>query len=165
MQQIDTKRDIFWLRLIGAGKVLKGLCLAAIAVGILRLVHTGFGDYMAWLAEIMHYSTESHVVGWLLDKASLLTDQRLEQVSIVASVYAATEFVEAYGLLRRRLWGEYMVFGFTCALLPLDVYELSKHFTWIKLAFTIANAAIGLYLGLLLARKAQAGPRQPIVSP
>jgi uncharacterized membrane protein (DUF2068 family) len=147
--------DEIWLRLIGFGKLLKAVALLALAVGVLRLVNTGFGDEMAQLAGWMRYSPESTVLRWLLDKAALLTDTRLHQVAAAAGIYSCTEFVEAYGLVRRRLWGEYLTFMLTCAFLPLDIYELVLRFTWVKLAFTVANALVVWYLGWHIHRKQQ----------
>jgi uncharacterized membrane protein (DUF2068 family) len=147
--------DSLWLRVIGVGKVFKALFLVLIAVSVHRLVHTGFGDEMAALADLMRYSPESHVVRWLLDKASLLSDKRLEQVTAVAAVYALTEFIEAYGLVRRRMWGEFLTFGLTVAFLPVDFYELADHFNWLKLAFTVGNGLVAWYLGWHIERKRQ----------
>jgi uncharacterized membrane protein (DUF2068 family) len=147
--------DSLWLRVIGVGKVLKALFLLLIAVSVLRLVHTGFGSEMASLADILRYSPESNFVRWMLEKASLLSDKRLEQVAAVSGIFSLTEFVESYGLLRRRMWGEYMTFGLTCAFLPLDIYELIAHFSWRKMGFTVANALIAAYLGWHIERKRQ----------
>jgi uncharacterized membrane protein (DUF2068 family) len=150
-KQIRGKgHDAVWLRVIGAGKVLKALTLIVIGISVLRLIHTGFGDQMAQLADLMRYSPESKVIHWIFDKASLLTDKRLEQVAAVAMVYGATELVESYGLLFQRTWGEYLTMILTAAFLPLDVYELVIHFTWVKLAFTIANALVVWYLVWLI---------------
>jgi uncharacterized membrane protein (DUF2068 family) len=143
----------FWLRLIGAGKLLKAAFLIVLGFGVLRLVHTGFGDEMAQLASYLRYNPESHALIWLLDKASLLSDRRLEQVGAGLLFYAATELVEAYGLLRQRLWGEYLTCGYTIAFLPFDIYELLVHFTWVKLGFTILNAVIAWYLAWHILRK------------
>lgn len=129
--------------------------MLALAVGVLRLVNTGFGDEMAQLAGWMHSSPESNILRWLLDKASLLTDKRLHQVAAVAGLYSLTEFVEAYGLVRRLLWGEYLTFFLTCTFLPVDFYELVRHFTWVKLGFTIANVLIVGYLAWHIHRKRQ----------
>jgi uncharacterized membrane protein (DUF2068 family) len=143
----------FWLRLIGAGKLLKAALLILIGFSVLRLLHTGFGDEMAMLADLLRYNPESHALIWLLDKASLLSDRRLEQVGAGLFFYAATELIEAYGLLRQRLWGEYLTCGYTVAFLPFDIYEIFVHYTWIKLAFTIVNAVIAWYLAWHILRK------------
>jgi uncharacterized membrane protein (DUF2068 family) len=142
--------DAIWLRVIGGGKVLKALTLIAIGVSVLRLIHTGFGDQMAQLADLMRYSPESKLIHWIFDKASLLTDKRLEQVAAIAMIYGSTELVESYGLLFQRTWGEYLTLILTAAFLPLDVYELVIHFTWVKLAFTILNALVVWYLAWLI---------------
>jgi uncharacterized membrane protein (DUF2068 family) len=156
MSKIDRKpgrsHDAVWLRVIGAGKVLKALSLLLIAVSLLRLIHTGFGDEMSQLADLMRYSPVSHILTWIFDKASLLTDKRLEQVALAAILYGVTELVESYGLLMRRVWGEYFTLILTVAFLPLDVYELVDHFTWAKLAFTILNALVVWYLAWLILR-------------
>lgn len=152
---MNAGHDSFWLRLIGAGKVLKALFLLLIAVSVLRLVHTGFGDEMGSIADLMRYSPESNVLHWLLDKASLLSDKRLEQVAAGAAIYACTEFIESYGLLRRRMWGEFLTFSLTLLFMPLDFYEMSVHFTWLKMAFTIANGLVAWYLGWHIERKRQ----------
>jgi uncharacterized membrane protein (DUF2068 family) len=60
--------------------------------------------------------------------------------------------------LRQRLWGEYLTCGYTIAFLPLDIYELFVHYTWIKLAFTVLNAVIAWYLGWLILRKRRMKP-------
>jgi uncharacterized membrane protein (DUF2068 family) len=150
--QAPVQHDAIWLRVIGAGKVLKALTLIVIGISVLRLIHTGFGDQMAQLADLMRYSPESKFIHWIFDKASLLTDRRLEQVAAVAMVYGSTELVESYGLLFQRTWGEYLTMILTAAFLPLDIYELFDHFTWVKLAFTIANALIVWYLVWLILR-------------
>lgn len=152
-RKLGAGHDEIWLRLIGIGKLFKAMLLLAVAIGVLRLVNTGFGDEMAQLAGYLRYSPESNVLRWLLDKASLLSDKRLHQVAAAAGVYSVTEMVEAYGLVRRRLWGEYLTFVLTCAFLPVDVYELVLRFTWIKLGFTIVNILIVWYLAWLIRRK------------
>jgi uncharacterized membrane protein (DUF2068 family) len=149
---VEVQHDALWLRVIGAGKVLKALTLIVIGISVLRLIHTGFGDQMAQLADLMRYSPESKLIHWIFDKASLLTDQRLEQVAAVAMVYGATELVESYGLLMRRTWGEYLTLILTAMFLPLDIYELFDHFTWVKLAFTVLNVLVVWYLAWLILR-------------
>ncbi len=50
-------------------------------------------------------------------------------------------------------WGEYLTCGLTIAFLPLEIYELFAHYTWVKLVFTLLNAAIAWYLAWLILRK------------
>ena len=145
--------DSVWLRLIGAGKALKALALVAIGIGVLRLVNTNFGEQMAQLADILRYSTVSRIFTVIFDKASVLTDRSLERLALFAFIYALTEIVEGYGLLRRRLWAEYMTLSFTIAMLPFDIFETARRFSWPKLVFTVANALIAWYLAWHIRRK------------
>jgi uncharacterized membrane protein (DUF2068 family) len=65
-------------------------------------------------------------------------------------VYGVTELIESYGLLFQRTWGEYLTLILTAMFLPLDMYELVDHFTWLKMGFTIANALVVWYLAWLI---------------
>lgn len=150
--QAPVQHDAIWLRVIGAGKVLKALTLIVIGVSVLRLIHTGFGDQMAQLADLMRYSPESKVIHWIFDKASLLTDKRLERVGLLAMLWGSVELVESYGLLWRRTWGEYLTLILTAAFLPWEIHEIFVRFTWMKFGFTILNALVVWYLAWLILR-------------
>jgi uncharacterized membrane protein (DUF2068 family) len=135
-----------WLVLIGAGKLIKGLLFASVALSLLRLVHIGFGNEMAVIANYLSYADGAHFLVKLFDKASLLSDRRIEQVAMIAGLFATADIIEAIGLLMRKVWAEWFTTILTCALLPFDIFVLLHRFTWLKLAFTLLNALIAAYL-------------------
>jgi uncharacterized membrane protein (DUF2068 family) len=50
------------------------------------------------------------------------------------------------GLLLRKHWAEYFTIISTGLFIPLEVYELARHFTMTKLAVTAINVLIVWYL-------------------
>ena len=79
-------------------------------------------------------------------------------LAIAAIVYGGLEAVEAFGLVRRRRWAEYLVFVATIAFIPVEVEELIRHPSALKgLAFAV-NVVIAVYL---VWRKQLFQPRSP----
>jgi uncharacterized membrane protein (DUF2068 family) len=59
---------------------------------------------------------------------------------------AVIELVEAVGLWYQRRWAEYLTLVVTAAFLPLEVYELTRTVSPLKVIALIVNAAIVVYL-------------------
>jgi uncharacterized membrane protein (DUF2068 family) len=85
-----------------------------------------------------------------LDFADSATDARLWTIASVAFTYAALRFTEAYGLWRQRSWAEWLAFVSGTLLLPLEVRELSRGITVLRVVLFVGNLAIVLYMLYLL---------------
>jgi len=46
----------------------------------------------------------------------------------------------------RKHWAEYFTVITTAALIPLELYELARHFSWAKIVVLLVNVAIVVYL-------------------
>jgi uncharacterized membrane protein (DUF2068 family) len=75
----------------------------------------------------------------------------LTKIGVVVAAYALLEGTEAVGLWFQRRWAEYLTFVATAALLPLEVYELARSQSPLKLVTLLINLAIVVYL--LLAKR------------
>ena len=83
-----------------------------------------------------------------------MTPKQLRELSVGSFIYAAIFTTEGVGLLSRKHWAEYMSDSLSTALfLPLEIYELTRHFTWLKVAVTVINALIVVYLALRIKRR------------
>ena len=51
-------------------------------------------------------------------------------------------------MLARKHWAEYMTLISTGLFIPLEVFEIWRHFTTVKLGVTIVNVAIVWYLAI-----------------
>jgi uncharacterized membrane protein (DUF2068 family) len=57
-------------------------------------------------------------------------------------LYAGLFATEGSGLLLRKRWAEYFTIVTTSGLIPLEVFELVRHFTVTKLVVLIVNVLI-----------------------
>ncbi len=148
------------LILIAAYKLLAALLFVAVGVGALRLVHKDVDDF-AWhaLVEVLHWSPESRVVQFLLEKAELLNDPMLKRIGFGAFCYAAVGVVEAVGLYLEKVWAEFLTILITASFLPIEVHELIRRFTWMRVSILAINVAVFFYLLYLLGERGAARAR------
>lgn len=93
---------------------------------------------------------QSHPVGHGLvhDVEELLSlrSSTLRLVGGAVLALAVIELVEAVGLWYQRRWAEYLTFVVTTAFLPLEVYELTRTVSPLKVIALVVNLAIVVYL-------------------
>jgi uncharacterized membrane protein (DUF2068 family) len=65
---------------------------------------------------------------------------------LVALAYGTLEGAEAYGLWRRRRWGEWLTVVATSLLFIPEVWELTKSTTLLKVGALLVNIAVVAYL-------------------
>jgi uncharacterized membrane protein (DUF2068 family) len=96
---------------------------------------------------------ESEVRGVLgyLRKAFQYSPQRLIQLGLAVTAYAALEASEMVGLWLTKRWAEYLTFVATTLLVPLEIYEISEGVSAFKVVTLVINVAIVMYL--LLAKR------------
>ncbi|MFC5864082.1 DUF2127 domain-containing protein [Acidicapsa dinghuensis] len=135
-----------WLELIATYKLLQSILLIAVAVGALKLVHKDVADVLGNLATAMRMNTDGRVLSFLLEKASLLTDHRLRQISFFLFFYAGLGFLEGLGLMLEKVWAEYLTAILTASFLPLEIFELMHRVTSIRVALLFVNLAVLAYL-------------------
>ena len=74
-----------------------------------------------------------------------LTPGKLLVIGVLALLYGGLELTESTGLLLRRRWAEYLVVIATGFGIPIELLELSRHVTAIKLGVTVVNVAVLVY--------------------
>ena len=63
-----------------------------------------------------------------------------------ALLYAVVETVEAVGLWKEKRWAEYLTVLATAGFLPLEIHELSKRVTVVRVAAVVVNVALIVWL-------------------
>ncbi|HAJ78383.1 MAG TPA: DUF2127 domain-containing protein, partial [Fibrobacteres bacterium] len=91
-----------------------------------------------------------------LSRLSLIDNHTLHEVSIVCFTFAFLLFVEAFGLLRQKVWAEFLTVAETALFIPFELYEIIRHITITKSAILAVNCAIVIYLLREIMRKASA---------
>ena len=150
----SKKRKNRWLELIAAYKLLQSLFLVAVGVGALKLLHQDLDDVLTNLALSLRMNPEGRMVSFLLDKAALLDDHKLRQISLFLFCYAAVGILEGIGLLLEKVWAEYLTAIITASFLPLEILELTHKVTAFRVGLLVANLAVLAYLvGHLVRRR------------
>ncbi|PYN96191.1 MAG: DUF2127 domain-containing protein [Candidatus Rokuibacteriota bacterium] len=135
------------IRLIGILKLLKGLLLLAFATEVFRLLRRpDAADVVAGWAGALHLNTGGRMIGHLLERLGAVDEHTLRRVRVGAFVYAALLMIEGIGLLRQRRWAEYVTVIITASFIPIEVYEVARDVTWIRVAAVAVNIAIVWYL-------------------
>ena len=143
-------RDKVVLRVIAVDRALHFVLLAALAALLLVFASHVEGLRRLFNRVVADYGGPGHVPkhGLAHDVERLVTLQSgtIRLVALVAAAYAVLEGLEAVGLWLMKRWAEYLTFVATTALLPLEVYELTKRVSPFKVAALVVNLAIVVYL-------------------
>jgi len=134
------------LRLIAAFKLLKGLALLALGIGVLNLLHKDVEAIAVHWINVFQVDPHSHYLQKLLEKLSILDDKRLKELSVGTFLYSALFMTEGIGLALGKRWAEYLTIVSTASLLPIELYEIAKHTTIGKLVALVINLAVVAYL-------------------
>src|SRR5919198_2389702 len=146
------------LWLIGGFKLAKGVVLCAIGVGALRLLHHDFADVLASWATALH---EHRYLNRAASTLLSLDAHKLRAISVGTFSYAALLLTEGTGLLLRKRWAEYFTIVVTGSFIPLEVYELAKRVTLVRLIVVVINIGVVGYLVSRL-RREQAHPQSSV---
>jgi len=147
-----AKRDL-WIFLIGVFKLVKGISLLIVGLGLLRLLHRDVAAVTEHWIEVLRVDPENRFIHRGLVKIFNVTPRQLRELSAGTFVYAAIFLTEGTGLLARKHWAEYMTLISTGLFIPLEAYEIHRHFTWLKVAVTLVNLLIVWYLAARIRRK------------
>jgi uncharacterized membrane protein (DUF2068 family) len=134
------------VRIIGAFKLVKATLLIALGLGGLLSVPQNVAAFarhaIRWMGAFPGHSIVRHAIG----RMGALDEATAEKLGVVALAYAAVFLVEGIGLLCKKRWAEWMTVGVTASFVPVEVYELAKHFTAGKVVALMLNVAIVIYL-------------------
>jgi uncharacterized membrane protein (DUF2068 family) len=135
-----------WLITIGAFKILEGTFFVLLGFGVVRLLHRDVGDLLLRLALALRIDPESRFVNLLLDQVQLLTPHKIRLIGAGIFLKAILDFVEGIGLAMEKTWAEWLTIGLTASFLPWEIFEIVRHFTWVKVGITLLNVLVLLYL-------------------
>jgi uncharacterized membrane protein (DUF2068 family) len=146
-------RDKIVLRLIAINRAIHFLVLGALSIAVFLVAanQDEVRDRLYVVLSAIHsalggpgHGGEGFVAR--IDDLLSLPADRLDLIGLVLAVYALVEGVEAVGLWMQKRWAEYLTLIVTASLLPLEIYELAKGFSPLKVIAFVVNVAIVLYL-------------------
>lgn len=135
------------LVLIGIYKICEGLLLVAAGAGAIHLLHRGLETVLLHWVHVLRVDPDNRYIHKLLERAFAISPKQLRELSVGTFVYAGLRLLEGFGLVARQRWAEYLTVAMTGLFIPLEVYEMFRHFTWVKAVVFAANVVVVIYLG------------------
>jgi uncharacterized membrane protein (DUF2068 family) len=132
--------------LIAVFKLLKAALLVAVGIGAIRFLHRDVVATVTHWTQVLRVDPDNRYLHGLLEKIFRVTPRQLKELSVGTFLYAGLFATEGVGLLLRKRWAEYFTIVTTSLFIPLEVYEMARHFTLTRLTVGIINVAIVAYL-------------------
>lgn len=139
--------------MIAIFKFVKGAVLLALAFGALTFLHKDLASHVELWLDQLRIDPDNQFIGTLLTKLQLVHTKELKELSALGAGYAALFLTEGTGLLFRKRWAEWLTIVATSSLMPIELYELIKQFTAVRLLALVVNAGVVLYLIYLVRQK------------
>jgi uncharacterized membrane protein (DUF2068 family) len=134
------------LRLIAVFKFFKAGLLIALGVGLFKLLHRDIGSVIERWCEALRLDPGSHFVNLALGKAAKVSPGQVKKLGLGSFLYAGLFLAEGTGLWLRKRWGEWLTVIITSSLVPVEVYEIHRHPSLVKVVVLALNIAIVVYL-------------------
>lgn len=142
----DRSQHDQWIIAIGIFKLIQAVLFVLLGIGAIRLLHKDLVAETERFILAMRFNPEGHFVNLLLERVAMIDPHRLKQISAAIFGIAALDAIEGTGLVLEKAWAEFVTLILTASFLPWEVVEIIRHDTWIRIALTIINFAVVVYL-------------------
>ncbi len=134
------------LAVIAVFKVVKGLLLLLLGLGLLKLVHAEIATLFSLLIESLRLNADSRLIHSLVLKVDALQPHSVLVAGLVSLGYAGMLLAEGIGLWLEFTWAAYLTVVSTSLLLPFELYEVIEQVTILRVIVLLLNLIIVLYL-------------------
>ena len=134
------------LAAIAVFKIIKGLLLLLVGVGLLKLMHAEIATVFSLLIEALHLNADSRIIHSLVLKVDALQPHSVLVAGLVSLGYAGLLLLEGVGLWLERSWAAYLTVLSTSLLLPFELYEVIEQVSMARISVLLLNLVIVLYL-------------------
>ena len=134
------------LRFIALFKFLKAALLIAISVGVFKAVHKDVGEIAERWVQALRLDPGNRFVDAALSRISNLSPAQIKKLGVGGLVYAGLFLTEGIGLWLLKPWGEWVTVIITGSLVPVEIYEIYRHLSGLKVAVLVVNVATVAYL-------------------
>lgn len=138
------------LRPIAILEAGKGLIVLIVGFGLLSFLNRDNQAFAEQIIRLLHLNPAKHYPQIFITAMARLEDSHLWALAGLAALYALVRFVEAYGLWYERRWAEWLAALSGGIYIPLEIYELARRVTWLRVGALIVNVVIVAYMVWLL---------------
>ena len=140
------------VRAVACFEALKGSIVLIAGFGLAHAIGGDVGELAEHLVHRLHLNAAKRFPRIFIDLANNLSDAQLWALAALALAYSVFRFAEAYGLWFERRWGEWIAALSGGIYVPVEIYELTRGFSTVKIAALVLNALIVAYMCYLLLR-------------
>lgn len=145
-QETFVKKRAPTLYVIITIKLVKGLLLLLLALGVYSLADNNLPEEFRELLQFLHLDPEKKFFADLADKIGAISEVKMVWLSFGTMVYSLFSLVEGVGLMFRVGWAGWMAIGESAFFVPIEMYELLHHFKIAVLVILVLNVFIVWYL-------------------
>src|SRR5665213_529526 len=141
-----SRADSGLIRLIAVFKLMKAVLLILVGVGVLKLLHKDIASALEHVVAVLGLDPGNEYVDKIFQKLVDLTPHKIKVIGLASFVYAGLFLIEGVGLWLVKRWGEWVTTIITGSLVPVEVYEIDRDPTVIRILVLVLNVAIVGYL-------------------
>ena len=134
------------LYVIIAIKLLKGLLFVTLAFVAYTLSDNDLPYEYQNLLHHLRLNPERKFWANLAIQVGNLTERKVVLAAAGTLIYSMFSLVEGIGLMFRVSWAGWLAIGESAFFIPIEIYELSQHFSWTVLIILAINILIVWYL-------------------
>jgi uncharacterized membrane protein (DUF2068 family) len=127
-------------------KLVKGLSLLFLALGVYKLSNENLPAAFRTFLEWLHLDPESKVFTGFVTWVSTITRANVLWVAGGVLLYGLLSLVEAIGLMFRAWWAGWLVIGESAVFIPIEVRELMTGYSPVVLGILALNVLICGYV-------------------
>jgi len=127
-------------------KLLKGLLLLLLAVGVYMLRNKDLSDIFDSSLRFIHLDPERKFFSSIDDWLDTVTPANVKVVASGTFFYGVLLLVEGIGLACRARWAVWLVIGQSAFFIPVEIYEYVRHGSLAVLVLLLINVFIMWYL-------------------
>ena len=142
----EVKKRAPTLYFIIGFKLLKGTVAMLLAMGVYRLKDNNLPEEFQKLLLFLHRDPEKKFFVDLADRVAEITPANLHWVVVGSVLYSLFMLVQAAGLMFRVSWAVWLVIGESAFFVPIEIFELLHHPSWVIFSILTANIFIVWYL-------------------
>jgi uncharacterized membrane protein (DUF2068 family) len=148
---VPIKRRAPTLYAIIAFKVVKGILFLLFGVFLYfqaaRNLPQEYADLLKKpIFQLLRIHPENKFVQHIADQLADLTETKVKLTALFTMGWSLFPLVEGLGMLWRAGWAGWLAIGESAFFVPIEMYDLARHFHWYLVGITIANIIIVWYL-------------------
>lgn len=129
-----------------AFKTGKGLLLLLVSLGIFSLLGQDLDDRLEQFLKFVNLNPEREFWTALGKQLQSITPTKMRWLASGSLLYAALLGIESLGLSLRAWWAVWLAIGETAFFIPIEVFDLVEHPSWLISSILVLNSLIVAYL-------------------